>query len=61
MLRLIRNRIGLEEREFLLTLCLRSEGLESKAQFDLMEEVGNYYRKRLEIDDPHLSGPESGP
>lgn len=54
--RLIRHRIGLEEREFLLTLCLRSERLESRPRYDLMEEVGRHYKATLEIDDPHLSG-----
>ena len=55
-LRLIRSRVGLEEREFLSALCLRAEGLEDRARFDLMDEVGRHYRARLEIDDPHLSG-----
>lgn len=54
--RLIRHRVGLEEREFLLALCLRADGLEARARFDLMEEVGAHYRRRLEIEDPHLSG-----
>jgi uncharacterized RDD family membrane protein YckC len=54
--RLIRHRIGLEEREFLLALCLRSGRLREAERFKLLEEVGNYYRQRLEIDDPHLSG-----
>ena len=54
--RFIRHRISLEEREFLLTLCLRAEKMEEKSRFDMMEEVGSFYRKKLEIDDPHLSG-----
>lgn len=56
VLRLMRHRIGLEEREFLLALTLRAERLEAKARFDLMEDVGGYYRKKLEVDDPRLSG-----
>jgi len=56
VLRLIRHRVGLEEREFLSALCLRAEGLQEQARFDLMDEVGRHYRTRLEIDDPHLSG-----
>jgi uncharacterized RDD family membrane protein YckC len=56
MLRLIRHRVGLEEREFLSTLCLRAEALEDRARFDLMDEVGRHYRAKLGIDDPHLSG-----
>ena len=55
VLRLIRHRVGLEEREFLSSLCLRAEGLEDRARFDLMDEVGRHYRAKLEIDDPHLS------
>jgi uncharacterized RDD family membrane protein YckC len=56
VLRRIRRHVGLEEREFLLALCLRAEALDPRARFDLMEEAGNHYRKVLEIDDPHLSG-----
>lgn len=55
-LRLIRHRIGLEEREFLLALCLRAEALEPVARYDLMEDVAATYRQKLAIDDPHLSG-----
>lgn len=54
-LRRIRQRVDLEEREFLLTLCMRADRLEPSARYDLMEEVGTHYRKRLEIDAPHLS------
>jgi uncharacterized RDD family membrane protein YckC len=56
VLRLVRHRVGLEEREFLSTLCQRADALDDRARFDLMEEVGRHYRARLEIDDPHLSG-----
>ncbi|HVE40123.1 MAG TPA: RDD family protein [Planctomycetota bacterium] len=56
VLRRLRKQVGLEEREFLLALCLRAEALDPQARFDLMEEVGNYYRRTLEVDDPHLSG-----
>lgn len=55
-LRRIRHRVGLEEREFLLALVLRAEHLEDGARYDLMEKVGEAYRHKLEIDDPHLSG-----
>jgi hypothetical protein len=56
VLRLVRHRVGLEEREFLATLCLRADGMEDKARFDLMEEVGRHYKERLGIEDPHMSG-----
>ena len=56
VLRRLRKQVGLEEREFLLSLCLRSETLDPQARFDLMEEVGGYYRRTLDVDDPHLSG-----
>ena len=56
VLRRLRKQVGLEEREFLLALCLRAEALDPQARFDLMEEVGNYYRRTLDVDDPHLSG-----
>ncbi len=54
--RMIRHRISLEEREFLLTLCLRADRLNDKARYDLMEEVGEHYRKKLNLEDEHLSG-----
>lgn len=54
-LRRIRQRVSLEEREFLLTLCLRADRLKESARYDLMEEVGTHYRERLEIDAPQLS------
>src|SRR5438874_11960099 len=39
VLRLIRHRISLEEREFLLALCLRADKMTPEARYDLMEEV----------------------
>ena len=56
VLRRLRRQVGLEEREFLLALCLRADFLETRARFDLMEEVGGYYRRTLEMDDPNVSG-----
>jgi uncharacterized RDD family membrane protein YckC len=53
--RRVRQRVSLEEREFLLTLCLRADRLTESARYDLMEEVGSHYRQRLGIDAPHLS------
>lgn len=54
--RLIRHRVSIEEREFLLTLCLRADRLVEKKRYDIMEKVAGHYRSKLEIDDPHLSG-----
>jgi uncharacterized RDD family membrane protein YckC len=54
-LRRIRHRLTLEERELLLDLCLRADRLGARARYDLMEEVGAHYRRKLEIDQPHLS------
>jgi uncharacterized RDD family membrane protein YckC len=56
VLRRLRRQVGLEERELLLLICLRADALDPQARFDLMEEVGGYYRRTLEVDDPHLSG-----
>jgi len=56
VLRRLRKQVGLEERELLLSIVLRADALDPQARFDLMEEVGGYYRRTLEIDDPHLSG-----
>jgi len=56
VLRLIRHRIGLEEREFLLALCMRAEKMTPEARYDLMEEVAAAYRGKLSIDDEPISG-----
>ena len=56
VLRLIRHRIGLEEREFLLALCMRAEKMTPEARYDLMEEVAAAYRAKLSIDDEPISG-----
>ena len=50
-----RQRVSLEERELLLTLCLRADRLEERARYDLMERVGGHFRRKLAIDDPQLS------
>jgi uncharacterized RDD family membrane protein YckC len=54
--RLARHRIGLEERELLVTLCMRSDALNPQARFELMEAAAARYRRVLDIDDAHLSG-----
>lgn len=56
VLRLIRHRISLEERELLLELCLRADRLHPEQRYALMEEVAARYRAELDIDDPFLSG-----
>ncbi len=56
VLRLIRNRIGLEERELLLTLCLRADRMTAAARYDLMQDVANEYRRKLDVEEESLSG-----
>jgi uncharacterized RDD family membrane protein YckC len=56
VLRLARNRISLEEREFLLTLCLRADRMAPSARYDLMEAVAARYRSRLGLEEEHISG-----
>jgi uncharacterized RDD family membrane protein YckC len=56
VLRLARHRISLEEREFLLTLCLRADRMTAEARYDLMEEVAKLYRARLGIEEEQISG-----
>lgn len=51
VLRLIRHRISLEEREFLLTLCLRAERMSPAARYDLFESVAAVYREKLGIEE----------
>jgi uncharacterized RDD family membrane protein YckC len=54
--RLVDHRLGIEERELLFALCLRAPQLSERARYELFEEVGEHYRVRLGVEDPHLSG-----
>jgi uncharacterized RDD family membrane protein YckC len=56
VLRLIKHRLSLEEREFLLTLCLRAGKMTPEARYDLMEEVANAYREKLDVEEEQISG-----
>lgn len=56
VLRLIRHRIALEEREFLLTLCLRADRMAPAARYDLFEDVARVYRKKLDLEEEPISG-----
>ena len=55
VLRLVRHRISLEERELLLALCLRADRMTPEARYDVMEAVAALYRRKLDIDEP-MSG-----
>lgn len=55
VMRRIRHRIDLEEKEFLLGVCLRLEELDDEARFDLMQAIGGHYRQVLGVEDEHLS------
>jgi uncharacterized RDD family membrane protein YckC len=62
VLRLIRHRISLEEREFLLALCIRAEKLSAAARYDLMEDVGAAYRTELGLEEvAPPARPDAGP
>lgn len=54
--RLIRHRISLEEREFLLALCLRADSMSAAARYDIMEEVAAKYRVELGLEEEPISG-----
>jgi hypothetical protein len=54
--RLVKHRISLEEREFLLTLCVRAEKLSPAARYDLMESVAAHYRETLGVEEGQISG-----
>jgi uncharacterized RDD family membrane protein YckC len=56
VLRLIRHRVSLEEREFLLTLCLRADRMTAAARYDIMEEVAGVYRQKLDLEEEQMSG-----
>ena len=56
VMRLIRHRISLEERELLLAICMRADRMKPDARYDLMEEVAAAYRERLDVEDESTSG-----
>lgn len=56
VLRLIRHKVSLEEREFLLTLCLRADRMAPAARYDLMQDVAAEYRRKLGVEEDSLSG-----
>jgi len=56
VLRLIKHRVSLQEREFLLALCLRAAKMSPEARYDLMEEVANAYREKLDVEEEQISG-----
>lgn len=56
VLRLIRHKISLEEREFLLAVCVRAPKMSPAARYDLMEEVAAKYREELDIEAESISG-----
>jgi uncharacterized RDD family membrane protein YckC len=56
VVRAIRHRISLEERELLLAMCLRAPTLRPETRFDLFEDVAAHYRRKLELPELALSG-----
>jgi len=54
--RLVDHQLGIEERELIYALCLRAPQLSDRARYELFEAVGEHYRVRLGVEDPHLSG-----
>ncbi|HEX7153638.1 MAG TPA: RDD family protein [Thermoanaerobaculia bacterium] len=56
VLRLIKHRISLEEREFLLALSMRADKMSAEARYDLMEQVASAYRRKLGIEEEQISG-----
>lgn len=56
VLRLAKHRISLEEREFLLTLCMRADRMSPESRYDLFEEVAETYRRKLDVEAEHMSG-----
>ncbi|MEM8962100.1 MAG: RDD family protein [Acidobacteriota bacterium] len=56
LLKRIRRRITLDERAYLVDLCLRADDLDDDARYDLMEATAQRFRTRLGIDDHTLSG-----
>jgi uncharacterized RDD family membrane protein YckC len=56
VLRLIRHKVSLDDREFLLTLCLRADQMSPAARYDLMHDVASVYRDKLGLEEDSISG-----
>lgn len=54
--RLARHRLSLDERELLFALVRRADKLDPRARYDLFEQAGRHFRRKLGLDLPHLSG-----
>lgn len=54
--KLVDHRLGTEDRELLLALCVRAGALDEAARYALFESVGTHYRELLEIEDSRLTG-----
>jgi uncharacterized RDD family membrane protein YckC len=52
----VRHRLGLDEREFLVSLCLRAEALDPGVRYDLFEAAGGDLRTLLGLEADGLSG-----
>ena len=56
VIRRLQHRVTQEEREFIVSLCLRADELDPEARFDLFEDVGSYYRRVLGVEESDMSG-----
>ena len=54
--RLARHRLSLDERELVVALVRRADKLDPRARYDLFEQAGQHFRRKLVLDLPHLSG-----
>lgn len=54
--RAARQRLSLNERELLFALVRRADKLDPRARYDLNEQAGRHFRRKLGLDLPHLSG-----
>ncbi len=54
--RIARHRLSLDERELLFALVRRADKLDPRARYDLNEQAGKHFRRKLGLDLPHLSG-----
>ncbi|HEV7671536.1 MAG TPA: RDD family protein [Thermoanaerobaculia bacterium] len=54
--RLARHRLSLDERELLVALVRRADKLDPRARYDLFEQAGRHFRRKIGLDLPHLSG-----
>lgn len=56
IIRKTKNRLGKQDREFLISLCQRADRLDNETRYQLMEDAASHFRQRLGENPEHMTG-----